>query len=110
MELDTTTRDILLLDIYGGLLTERQRNLLTLHLEDDLSLGEIASLEGISRQGVRDCIVKGTAVMLKADSQLGLLKKELRLRALLKDMLASGEQSFSQRLKDILERSDSSED
>ena len=54
MELDTTTRDILLLDIYGGLLTERQRSLLTLHLEDDLSLGEIAELEGISRQGVRD--------------------------------------------------------
>ncbi len=108
MELDNTTRDILLLDIYGGLLTPRQRSLITMHLEEDLSLGEIAELEGISRQGVRDCILKGTAVMLKADKQLGLLKRELRLRALVKDMRAFGNEvtPFAERLGDILEKTD----
>ena len=109
MELDNTTRDIMLLDIYGGLLTERQRSLIKMHLEEDLSLGEIAELEGISRQGVRDCIVKGTAVMLKADKQLGLVKRELRLRGLLKDMQKSPSQEvapFAQSLGDILEKSD----
>ena len=110
MELDKTTRDIMLLDIYGGLLTERQKNLITLHLEEDLSLGEIAELEGISRQGVRDCIVKGTAVMLKADEQLGLLKKELRLRNLLKQMRADGSTVYAEKLSEILERSEESGD
>ena len=110
MELDKTTRDILLLDIYGGLLTQRQKDIMTLHIEEDLSLGEIADIEGISRQGVRDCILKGTAVMLKADEQLGLLKKELRLRELLKRMQADGSTEYAQALGEILERSDTSED
>ena len=83
MESDDLTGSILLLDIYGGLLTTRQRELIKLHLEEDLSLGEIAAMEGISRQGVRDSIVKGMRIMNNAEQQLGLLDKELRLRALL---------------------------
>ena len=83
MESDDLTGSILLLDIYGGLLTTRQRELIKLHLEEDLSLGEIAAMEGISRQGVRDSIVKGMRIMNNAEQQLGLLAKELRLRALL---------------------------
>ena len=35
---------------YGGMLTEKQRRILTLHCEEDLSLGEIAEEVGISRQ------------------------------------------------------------
>ena len=46
MESDDLTGSILLLDIYGGLLTTRQRELIKLHLEEDLSLGEIAAMEG----------------------------------------------------------------
>lgn len=42
----------LLLDIYGELLTEKQREMLELYYADDLSLGEISSENGITRQGV----------------------------------------------------------
>ena len=46
----------LLLDFYGALLTERQRECYTLHHEDDMSLGEIAeerakaSMEGYEQK------------------------------------------------------------
>ena len=46
----------LLLDFYGDLLTEKQRDSLEFYYNDDLSLGEIAANLGISRQGVRDNI------------------------------------------------------
>ncbi len=82
MESDDLTGSILLLDIYGGLLTTRQRELIAAS-GGGLSLGEIAAMEGISRQGVRDSIVKGMRIMNNAEQQLGLLDKELRLRALL---------------------------
>ncbi|MFR7472294.1 MAG: sigma factor-like helix-turn-helix DNA-binding protein [Ruminococcus sp.] len=44
---------VLLLDCYGTLLTDRQRQMIQLYYDEDLSLGEIAQIIGISRQAVR---------------------------------------------------------
>ena len=46
----------LLLDFYGDMLTEKQRDMVDYYYNDDLSLSEIAENEGITRQGVRDSI------------------------------------------------------
>lgn len=51
----------ILLDYYGMVLTEKQRNILTEYYNDDLSLAEIAENYGITRQGVRDAIKHGEA-------------------------------------------------
>ena len=59
-----------LIDTYSAVLTENQRNVLRMYYDDDLSLGEIAELEGITRQGVRDSIKRGEAVLLELESQL----------------------------------------
>ena len=40
---------VLLLDCYGTLLTDRQRQMIQLYYDEDLSLGEIAQIIGISR-------------------------------------------------------------
>ena len=53
----------LLFDCYGGLLTDKQRELFDLHYNQDLSLGEIAENEGISRQGVHDAIGRAEAAL-----------------------------------------------
>lgn len=53
-----------LLDFYGEMLTEKQRNCLAYYYEEDLSLSEIAENEGISRQGVRDSIKRAEAQLL----------------------------------------------
>ena len=49
----------ILLDHYGPVLTQRQRDILTEYYDEDLSLSEIAENFGITRQGVRDAIKHG---------------------------------------------------
>ncbi len=49
----------LLCDIYGELLTEKQADILDLYYNENLSLGEVSEELGITRQAVKDSIVKG---------------------------------------------------
>lgn len=65
----------LLMDFYGEILTEKQKEVLMLYYEEDLSLAEIAEQAKISRQGVRDCIKRGEATLLFMEERLGLAKK-----------------------------------
>ena len=68
-----------LLDIYGGLLSDRQRRAMDLSCNEDLSLSEIAEICGITRAGVHDRIVKSEAILEDAESRLGLLARSDRL-------------------------------
>ena len=49
----------MLWQIYGALLTEKQKEYIDYYYNEDLSLAEIAQNDGITRQGVRDIIKKG---------------------------------------------------
>ena len=59
-----------LIDTYAAVLTEKQRSVLVMYYDEDLSLGEIAELEGITRQGVRDAIKRGENTLLELEAQL----------------------------------------
>lgn len=65
----------MLVDIYGAMLTEKQRDFLSLYYDEDLSLAEIAANEGITRQGVRDAIKRAEAQLLEMESKLGFEKR-----------------------------------
>lgn len=65
----------MLLDFYGQLLTDKQRQVVTLYYNEDLSLGEIAQIAQITRQGVRDSIKRGEATLLSLEERLGLAQK-----------------------------------
>ena len=56
-----------LLNVYAEMLTEKQREALSMYCDCDCSLSEIGSELGISRQGVRDAIVKGEATLVKLE-------------------------------------------
>lgn len=64
-----------LLDFYGEILSDKKRSVLEFYYNDDLSLSEIASEIGISRQGVRDAIKKGEDELLFLEEKLGLAKR-----------------------------------
>lgn len=68
----------LLLDLYGGLLAERQRAFLKLHVNEDLSYGEIAEAENISRQAVHDAIQHGKKTLNRFEGELKLLENGRR--------------------------------
>ena len=65
----------ILLEIYGNLLTEKQRTLLENYYNQDLSLSEIAENEQITRQAVRDNIKKGENKLFEYEEKLGIMKK-----------------------------------
>ncbi len=92
-------RITILLDLYGELLTEKERSALEYYYNDDLSLKEIADNEAaerrsrkergvglderetISRQGVRDTIKRAEAKLLDWESKLHLSERAARVNA-----------------------------
>ncbi len=64
-----------LLDFYGELLSARQREIATLYYNEDLSLAEVAELLSITRQGVRDGLLKAEQLLSDYEKKLHLLEK-----------------------------------
>ena len=64
---------------YGGLLTDKQRQVLTLHCEEDLSLAEIAQEAGISRQGVHDMLTRAAQRLFDMEEKLGMAARFRRM-------------------------------
>ena len=75
-----TYRMTMLFDFYGELLTERQKEFFDLYYNEDLSLAEIAEIAGISRQGVRDVIVRAEGVMQEVEDKTGLIRRFEQMR------------------------------
>ena len=69
----------MLLDFYGQLLTEKQRECYDLHYNEDLSLSEIAEQSGISRQGVWDNIRRAEATLRELEEKTGLVGRVMEL-------------------------------
>lgn len=90
-------RMTVLLDFYGDMLTEKQRDFLGYYYNDDFSLAEIAENEGITRQGVRDSIKRAEAQLNDMETRLGLVRRfeEVRggLEKIIKDAEAIREQN-----------------
>lgn len=64
-----------LLDFYGDMLTQKQRDSIEYYYNEDLSLSEISQNLGITRQGVRDAVKRAEALLYDMESRLGLAKK-----------------------------------
>ncbi len=74
-------RMAMLYDFYGDLLTPRQKEFYDLYYNDDLSLAEIAENYGITRQGVRDIIVRAEKALEDIEEKTGLIQRYHRTRA-----------------------------
>ena len=70
-----TYRMTMLFDFYGEMLTDRQKEFFDLYYNEDLSLAEIAEIAGISRQGVRDVIVRAEAALEELEEKTGIVKR-----------------------------------
>lgn len=68
-------RMALLYDFYGDVLTDRQKEFYDLYYNEDLSLSEIAENYGISRQGVRDVIVRAEATLTELEDKTGIIRR-----------------------------------
>ena len=69
-----------LFEIYSSLLSEKQKEYLEDHFENDLSLSEIAKNNNVSRQEIYDNIKRGIALLYDYEDKLKFyqIKKNIR--------------------------------
>lgn len=104
-----------LLDVYGSLLTSKERDMLDYYYNDDLSLREISDNENlarlqrrqsgeepgsryrendtITRQGVRDAIKRAESKLLAMEEKLGLVRRNREMAALVADIRRNAEKA-----------------
>ena len=81
-----------LFDVYGGVLTDHQREACRLHLDEDWSITELAEHLGCTRSGAHDLVRRAIAQLENLEERLGLAGElrrrddvEAQLRAALDD-------------------------
>ena len=75
MNTEKDLRVSVLLDYYAPMLTDKQRDVIDLYYNEDLSLSEIAEHEGITRQGVRDSIKRGEQTLYEMEEKFHLAER-----------------------------------
>ena len=78
---------VLLYDCYGGMLTEKQREYIEMRYNQDLSLGEIAEMTGVSRQAVFDNLNRTEALLRRMEENIGCVKRDMVTRKAVQEIL-----------------------
>lgn len=100
--LEDVVRKGRLLDIYGPLLTERQRRCMEMYFEMDLSLTEIGEELGISRQGAYDMLRRASRSLEEYEERLHLLARSDAAREKLEQAAALLEQGSAENTKQAI--------
>ena len=87
MDIEQNLKDSLLLEIYGKLLTEKQREILSEFYNDNISISEIAEGHNSTRQAVNDLIKRSVKVLNDYETKLGLLDRFNKIKATVNDTL-----------------------
>lgn len=77
----------LLLDYYGGMLTEKQRQCFDMRFNQDLSLGEIGETLGVSRQAVCDNLSRTEALLRRMEENIGCVQRGRQTRRAVQEIL-----------------------
>ncbi len=86
MNTEKNLRVSVLLDYYSPMLTDKQKDVIDLYYNEDLSLSEIAEHENITRQGVRDSIKRGEQTLFEMEEKFGLAEKSEKFYAMMSEI------------------------
>lgn len=90
--MDKIYEQTMLFDFYGELLTEHQRQIYGDAVYNDLSLGEIAEEQGISRQGVHDLIKRCDRILQDYENKLHLVERFAKAKQTVRQIQQLAEQ------------------
>ncbi|MBO5318388.1 MAG: DNA-binding protein [Ruminococcus sp.] len=93
---------VLLLDCYGDLLTDHQRNVMELYYCEDLSLAEIGNPMGITRQAVLSLIKRTEGILLNYEEKLGFARRLGKMRDCFGNITALAENIENSQLRQSL--------
>lgn len=77
----------LLFEQYKDLLTDKQREMVSLYYEEDYSLGEISENLNVSRQGIYDTLKRSEKILKDYDNKLNLIYKLQEQEKFVKDIV-----------------------
>ena len=77
----------LLYDYYGKMLTDKQQEYIDMRYNQDLSLGEIAEIQGVSRQAVFDNLTRTEALLRRMEENIGCVKRDMQIRKAVQEIL-----------------------
>lgn len=87
MELENRIKISMLCSYYGNMLTKNKKQITEDYVNENLSLGEIASQLGISRQAVKSTLDSSIKDLNSMESKLGFLKRDLKLKEKIKELI-----------------------
>ena len=96
----------MLCQIYGKMLTKKQYEIINDYCNNDLSLSEIAENNSITRQAVRDIIMKGEKKLFELEEKLSfmdrMLKQDKKIQQILGELCKIQEGSSDKKIEKIL--------
>ena len=98
--LEKTLKLSKLLELYGGMLTDKQREAMDMYYNCDMSLAEVGEELSVSRQGVRDTLVRATNTLLEFEEKIGFFQKLVDIKSEL-ECVATSDGDIREKVKEI---------
>ena len=88
--MEEKVRISILLELYGNLLTEKQKEFMDYYYNEDLSLSEIADNNEITRQAENTILLKSKKKLEEYEDKLKFMKKESNIKKQLEKLEQTG--------------------
>ena len=83
MNIDERVEIAILTKYYGNLLTEKQKQVIFMYVDNNLSYQEVSEELNISRQAVKDALDKAYESLKKAEENLQFIKRDNKIKDLI---------------------------
>ena len=104
MNIEERVRVAVLVKYYGKLLTAKQRDIISMYVDNNLSLAEVSEELNISRQAVKDALDTAFLSLEKYEKELNFIARDNKLKQTIEDKpLASIDMATRLEILSILE-------
>ena len=80
MNIEERVQVAILSKYYGNLLTDKQKNILTMYVDNNLSLAEVSEELGISRQAVKDALDNAMQALKDTEEKLHFIARDEKIK------------------------------
>lgn len=103
MNIEERVQIAILTKYYGNLLTDRQRDILELYVDNNLSLAEVSEELCISRQAVKDALDTAFLSLKQMEEKLNFVKRDEKIKNLLQEKTSQIDEMIRLQIISILE-------
>ena len=86
MNLEERVQTAILIKYYGELLTEKQKNILSMYVDNNLSLAEVSEEIGISRQAVKDALDNALQTLKTTEDKLKFIQRDEKIKEYIENL------------------------